>query len=103
MNRFIASLDVRLELSVDLDGPALVGLLLVDDELVVLIEQLLPSEGKKVTDAKSEEDPASDQETECILLFTVELADKSCRCVEIQIVRGLVPHCLLFLHNALSL
>lgn len=38
MNRFIASLDVRLELSVDLDGPALVGLLLVDDKLVVLVE-----------------------------------------------------------------
>ena len=61
MNRFIASLDVRLELGVDLDGPALVGLLLVDDELVVLIEQLLPSEGKKVADAKSEEDAAADQ------------------------------------------
>ena len=29
---------MRLELGVDLDGPALVGLLLVDDELVVLIE-----------------------------------------------------------------
>ena len=99
MNRFIASLDVRLELGVDLDGPALVGLLLVDDELVILIEQLLPSEGEKVTDTESEEDSATDQETECILLFTVELADKSCRCVEIQIVGGLVPHGLLFLRD----
>ena len=41
MDRFVACLDVRLELSIDLDGPALVGLLLVDDELVVLVEQLL--------------------------------------------------------------
>lgn len=40
MDRFIAYLDVRLELSVDLDGPALVGLLLIDDELVFLIGQL---------------------------------------------------------------
>lgn len=94
---------MRLELGVDLDGPALVGLLLVDDELVVLIEQLLPSKGKKVADAESEEDAASNQETECILLFTIEFADKSCRCVEIQIVRGLVPHGLLFLHDALGL
>lgn len=38
MDRLIASLDMRLELGVDLYGPALVGLLLVDDELVVLIE-----------------------------------------------------------------
>ena len=44
MNHFIAGLDMRLELGVDLDGPALAGLLLVDDELVVLVEQLLPSE-----------------------------------------------------------
>lgn len=44
MNRLIAGLDVRLELDVVLDGPALVGLLLVDDELVILFEQLLPSE-----------------------------------------------------------
>ena len=99
MDCLIASLDVRLELGVDLDGPALVGLLLVDDELVVLVEQLLPSEGKKVADAKSEEDAAADQETECILLFTVEFADKSCRSVEIQIVGGLVPHGLLFLRD----
>lgn len=54
MYRFVASLNMRLELGVDLDGPALVGLLLVDDELVVLIEQLLPSKGKKVADAESE-------------------------------------------------
>ena len=38
MNRLIAGQDVRLELGVDLDGPALFGLLLVDDELVVLVE-----------------------------------------------------------------
>ena len=44
MDRLIAGLDMRLELGVDLDGPALVGLLLIDDELVVFIEQLLPSE-----------------------------------------------------------
>lgn len=61
MNHFIAGLDMRLELGVDLDGPALVGLLLVDDELVVLVEQLLPSEGKKIADAESEEDSATDQ------------------------------------------
>lgn len=103
MDRLIASLDMRLELGVNLYGPALVGLLLVDDELVVLVEQLLPSEGKKIADSESEEDSATDQETECILLLTVEFADKSCRCVEIQIVGGLVPHGLLFLHNALSL
>ena len=103
MDRLIASLDVRLELGVDLYDPALVGLLLVDDELVVLIEQLLPSKGKKVADAESEEDSTTDQETECILLFTIEFADKSCRCGEIQIVGGLVPHGHLFLHNALSL
>ena len=52
---------MRLELGVDLYGPALVGLLLVDDELVVLVEQLLPSEGNKVADAESEEDPATGQ------------------------------------------
>lgn len=103
MDRLIAGLNVRLELGVDLDGPALVGLLLVDDELVVLFEQLLPSQGEKVADAESEEDTATDKKTESILLFTVEFADKSCRCVEIQIVGGLVPHGLLFLHNALSL
>ena len=39
MDCLIASQDVRLELGVDLDGSALVGLLLVDDELVVLVEQ----------------------------------------------------------------
>lgn len=61
MDRFIAGQDVRLELGVDLDGPALVGLLLIDDELVVLVEQLLPSEGNKVADAESEEDPATGQ------------------------------------------
>lgn len=61
MYRFVASLNMRLELGVDLDGPALVGLLLVDDELVVLIEQLLPSKGKKVADAESEEDSTTDQ------------------------------------------
>ena len=44
MDCLIASQDVRLELGVDLDGPSLVGLLLIDDELVVLVEQLLPSE-----------------------------------------------------------
>ena len=38
MDRLIAGLNVRLELSVDLDGPALVCLLLVDDELVILVE-----------------------------------------------------------------
>lgn len=53
---------MRLELGVDLYGPALVGLLLVDDELVVLVEQLLPSEGKKVADAETEEDSATYQE-----------------------------------------
>lgn len=42
---------LELELGINLDGPALVGLLLVDDKLVVLVEQLLPSEGKKVADA----------------------------------------------------
>lgn len=103
MDRLIASQDVWLELSVDLDGPALVSLLLVDNKLVILIEQLLPSEGEKVADAKPEEDSAANQKTECILLFTVELADKSCRCVEIQKVGGLVPHGLLFLHDALGL
>lgn len=41
MDCLIASLEVRLELGVDIDGPAFVGLLLVDDELVVLVEQLL--------------------------------------------------------------
>ena len=97
MDRLIASQDVRLELGVDLDGSALVGLLLVDDELVVLVEQLLPSEGKKIADSESEEDSAANQKTECILLFTVELADKSCRCVEIQIVGGQLPRGLLFL------
>ena len=51
MDRLIAGLNVRLELGVDLDGSALVGLLLVDNELVVLVEQLFPSEGEKVTDA----------------------------------------------------
>ena len=60
MNHFIAGLDMRLELGVDLDGPALVGLLLVDDELVVLVAQLLPSEGKKIADAESAEDSAPD-------------------------------------------
>ena len=55
MDRLIASQDVRLELGVDLDGPAFVGLLLVDDELVVLVEKLLPSEEEKVTDAETEE------------------------------------------------
>ena len=39
------------------DDPALVGLLLVDDELVVLVEQLLPSEGKKVADAEPKNIP----------------------------------------------
>ena len=53
---------MRLELGVNLYGPALVGLLLVDDELVVLVEQLLPSEGKKVADAEPEEDSATYQE-----------------------------------------
>lgn len=33
MNRLIAGQDVRLELGVDLDGPALGGLLLVGDKL----------------------------------------------------------------------
>lgn len=61
MDRLIAGLAVRLELGVDLDGPSLVGLYLIDDELVVLVEQLLPSEGKKIADAKSEEDSATDQ------------------------------------------
>lgn len=103
MDCLIASQDVRLELGVDLDGSALVGLLLVDDELVVLVEQLLPSEGKKIADSESEEDSAANQKTECILLFTIELADKSCCGVEIQIVGGLVPYGLLFLHDALSL
>ena len=51
MDRLIAGLNVRLELCVDLDGPALVGLLLIDDEFVVFIEQLLPSKGEKVADA----------------------------------------------------
>lgn len=51
MDCLIARLDMWLELGVDFDGPALVCLLFVDDELVVLIEQLLPSEGKKVADA----------------------------------------------------
>ena len=103
MNRLIAGQDVRLELGVDLDGSALVGLLVLEDELVILIEQLLPSEGEKAADAEPEEDSTSDQETECILLLTVEFADKSCRCVEIQTVGGLVPRGLLFLHYALSL
>lgn len=103
MDCLIAGLDVRLELGVDLDGPALVGLFLVDDELVVLVEQLLPSEGEKVADAQSEEDAASYKETECVLLFAEEFADESCRRVEIQIVGCLVPHGLLFLHDALSL
>lgn len=44
MDRLIAGLDVWLELGIDVDGPALVGLLLVDDELVILVEQLLPPE-----------------------------------------------------------
>lgn len=52
---------MRLELGVDFDGSALVGLLLVDDELVILVEQLLPSEGEKVADAESEENTATDQ------------------------------------------
>lgn len=43
MDCFIASQDVRLKLGVDLDGSALVGLHVVEDELVILIEQLLPS------------------------------------------------------------
>lgn len=103
MDRLIASLDMRLELGVDLYGPALVGLLLIDDELVVLVEQLLPSEGEKVADAEPEEDSISDQETECILRLTVEFTDKNCRGVEIQIVRGLVPRGLLFLHDAWGL
>ena len=100
MDRLIASQDVRLKLGVDLDGSALVGLLVLEDELVILIEQLLPSEGEKAADAEPEEDSTSDQETEWILLLTVEFADKSCRCVKIQIVGGLVPHGLLFLHGA---
>ena len=61
MDRLITGLDVRLELRVDFDCPAFVGLLLVDDELVVLVEQLLPSKGEKVTDAEAEEDARSDQ------------------------------------------
>ena len=67
MDCFIASQDVRLELGVDLDGSALVGLLVVEDEHIILIEQLLPSEGEKVADAEPEEDSTSNQETECIL------------------------------------
>ena len=94
---------MRLELGVDLDGPAFVGLLLVDDELVILVEQLLPSERKKIADAETEEYAAPYEEAECVLLFAEEFADKSGRRVEIQIVGGLVPHGLLFLHNALSL
>ena len=62
MDHLMTRLDMWLELGVDLDGPALVGLLLVDDELVVLVEQLLPSEGKKVADAEPEEDSATYQE-----------------------------------------
>lgn len=42
---------MRLKVGVDLDRPALGGLLLIDDELVVLVEQLLPSQREKVTDA----------------------------------------------------
>ena len=42
---------MRLKVGVDLDGPSLVGLLLIDDEHVVLVEQLLPSQREKVTDA----------------------------------------------------
>lgn len=47
MDRLIAGLNVRLELGVDLDGPVLVRLLPIDDELVVFIE----SKGEKVADA----------------------------------------------------
>lgn len=63
MDCLVAGLDVRLELGVDLDGPSLVCLLFVDDELVILIEQLRPSKGKKVADAETEEDSTTDQET----------------------------------------
>ena len=40
MDHLITRLDMWLEPGVDLDGPALVGLLLVDNEIVVIVEQL---------------------------------------------------------------
>ena len=86
MDGVVAGLDVGLELLVDLDGPALVRLLLVDDELSFGVEKVFPRQGQEVADAESEEDSAADEERHCVLFFAIEFADE-CRCsVEVQIV-----------------
>ena len=64
---FVAGLDDGpLEGVIDLDDAAFFGLLLVDDE-GVLVKQLVPGQPEKVADTEAEEDAAAHEEADAIV------------------------------------
>lgn len=58
--------DEPLEGVIDLDDAAFPGLLLVDDE-GILVKQLVPGQQEKVADAEAEEDAAAHEEANAIV------------------------------------
>lgn len=64
---FVAGVDDGpLEGIIDLDDAAFSGLLLVDDE-GILVKKLVPSQPEKVADAEAEEDAAAHEEADAIV------------------------------------